>query len=96
MYICEECGATFEEPIKGNGIEKDSCPNCGDWGIYVAKKCSCCGEWMPAKGLEDICNNCKVEFERAVDQFVEIYAEALDLVESEVVEMTMDYLERRM
>ena len=95
MYICADCGATFEEPIKGNGIEKDSCPNCGEWGIFVAKKCPCCGEWMPVEGFDKVCKDCEDGFYDAIDLFVESYAETLDLVESEVIEMMMDYLERK-
>lgn len=95
MIICTDCGATFEESVQGSGIEKNSCPNCGSWGICVAERCPCCGEYMPKVGFRKICKNCEEEFERAVDGFVETYAEALDLVESEVVEMMLEYLERR-
>jgi len=88
MFICENCGAVFEEPIKGYEEEKDRCPNCGDWGFREAKKCIVCGE--PC--LEDLCDSCATDFALAVDGFIRMYAEELGLPRSKVADMIEDCL----
>lgn len=66
MYICEECGQTFEEPKiieehhpygMGYAVETFAvCPNCGEAGIEKMKQCSRCGEYVAElkNGLCDI------------------------------------------
>lgn len=67
MYICEECGAVFEEyevykeqhPY-GMGYSTEEiavCPYCKETGIKAAKKCSRCDNWVAE--LEDgLCDAC--------------------------------------
>ena len=54
MYICNECGAVFDEPaverevhfwIDGSPLEEFSvCPECGDTDFTEAFECDGCGE----------------------------------------------------
>lgn len=88
MLICENCGAVFEEPIKGFEEEKDSCPNCGDWGIREAKKCIVCGE--PC--LDDLCENCLGMFKEAVEGFIDMYSKELGLPKDRIIDLIEDNL----
>ena len=55
MYICNECGAVFDEPaverevhfwIDGSPVEEFSaCPECGDTDFTEAFECDGCGEY---------------------------------------------------
>lgn len=88
MLICENCGAIFEEPVKGFEEEKDSCPCCGDWGFKTAVKCKVCGE----PSVNGLCDDCIEEFDRALDGFIRLYAKTLGLREDEVIELIEDHI----
>lgn len=88
MFICEDCKATFDIPNKGYGIEKDSCPNCGSWGIREAKTCRICGE----PSINEICEGCKEEFKLAVEWFIDMFEKTLGLPRDEIVDMIEDNL----
>jgi len=78
MFICENCGAVFEEPIKGYEEEKDSCPNCGDWGFKEAKKCIACGE----PSLDELCEDCVNLIKQAFNGLIDLYAKDLNVSRS--------------
>ena len=67
MYICNDCGAVFEEckveyefhPY-GSGTAKEEwwyCPNCDSADFEEAKECKRCGEYFVSltDGLCDLC-----------------------------------------
>lgn len=71
MYICLECGYTFDQPHRfcethgfdhGPYEEWNSCPNCGgsfDEAVY----CDGCGEYGPASSMHEtpggmFCDDC--------------------------------------
>ena len=68
MFICNECGATFEEfkVIKeprpyGEGVAYEEfavCPHCEDTDIDEAKQCERCSELVAElhNGLCDVCH----------------------------------------
>lgn len=67
MYICKECGLSFETygvMYENHGechgtpaIEQIAvCPQCGSTGFEEAEQCESCGEWMP-KG-KSLCEEC--------------------------------------
>ena len=67
MFICNECGKTFEEPKvyyeshpygEGHAHEKWTvCPYCREADISEAEQCERCGDWVEStrKGLCDVC-----------------------------------------
>lgn len=69
MYICLECGETFEVPKvhyehhpygMGYAEEKwELCPHCGEAGFEIATMCNRCFEYVAhtTKGLCDECYN---------------------------------------
>lgn len=83
MYICKNCGAVFEEPIKGFEEEKDSCPICGDWDFVEAKKCRACGE--PC--TDDLCKDCEDQIKEAFYGFVDMYAEEIGITRRYITEI---------
>lgn len=83
MFICENCGAVFEEPIKGFEEEKDRCPNCGDWGFTEAKKCRVCGE----PSIDDLCEHCEDQIKEAFDGFVDMYSEELGITRQYIIDI---------
>lgn len=89
MLACKNCGAVFEEPIKGYEEEKDCCPNCGDWDITEAVRCRGCGEWS----AEDLCEDCKKNFKDAVRGFINMYVDALGMSYEDVTDLIEDCLE---
>ena len=55
MYICNECGARFEdlkEVVETHGLDTPPyetwyvCPHCGENDVSQAVECSRCGEWV--------------------------------------------------
>ena len=88
MYICNECGATFETPVRGYEEEKDSCPKCRSWGFTEAVRCHGCGEW----DSEKLCRNCKKNFKDAVRGFVDMYCKELNMRVDEVQDLIEDSL----
>ena len=71
MFVCVECGSTFEEPKsweEKHGLDCgpyenfSGCPYCG--GAYVeAHRCDCCGGWITSDsyvkiGDERYCEDC--------------------------------------
>lgn len=67
MYICNNCGATFDEYAieeeyhpYGNSyaVEKWAvCPCCGESDFDEAKKCKCCDEYV-AELKDGLCDCC--------------------------------------
>ena len=67
MFICNECGELFEEPIYikehhpyGDGYATEEwavCPYCKENDLDVAERCIQCGEYFAdlTSGLCDIC-----------------------------------------
>ena len=76
MYVCLDCGRTFDEPDRweekhgfdyGPFESWSGCPYCGE-GYTEAHKCDCCGKWIdgPYIKLENgdrICQNCYTTYE---------------------------------
>jgi hypothetical protein len=70
MFVCLECGCTFEDPkhcVNKHGLdtppyeEYSVCPECG--GDYTeAFRCDCCDEWITDTyikiGSERYCDDC--------------------------------------
>lgn len=65
MYICEECGAMFEQPRityeshpygEGWATEEGAvCPCCGEGGLFPeAIQCEYCGEYFALKDVDYI------------------------------------------
>lgn len=67
MYICKECGITFEEPKEYSDLhpcgdscveEKwEVCPHCDTPNIVEAKVCKRCGDYAAETSL-DLCDVC--------------------------------------
>lgn len=89
MYICGDCGMTFERPIIGIEEEPNACPNCGSWFYREAKKCKVCGEYA----IDDICEGCKAEFKTAVNGFIDLYVKELGMSRDDVIDLIEDSLE---
>ena len=55
MWICNDCGAVFENPREyyehDTGYYGMDCPHCGSDDIDEAKRCSECDEWVNEKNL---------------------------------------------
>lgn len=63
MYICDDCGMTFDEyesgeyrETYGEGVMRGTvsymcCPSCGSDNIEEAEKCTCCGEYFSPDNL---------------------------------------------
>lgn len=78
MYICLDCGATFDEPvhIKDNhGMEGPyyesftQCPKCGEGDIEEATFCDQCDTMIPVSYIKDrfgLCEACELG---ALNQF---------------------------
>ena len=72
MYICNDCGAVFEEPKiieehhpYGMGYATEYwavCSCCGDTDIQEAEECCRCGEYV-AELHEGMCDICYDEME---------------------------------
>ena len=74
MFICNECGETFEEPKihidkhpYGEGSAEEEwylCPKCHDSHIAKAVECSRCGRYVAedeviyGAGAQPLCNCC--------------------------------------
>lgn len=74
MYICDECDAVFEEPVRkqeyseeyGDGIAY-YCPHCGS-EEYTADECPSC---HGAKNTQDpVCRKCKLRVKGLLRLFV--------------------------
>lgn len=76
MYVCLECGLTFDEPdyweethgLRSGPYEHWSgCPNCH--GAYTETyKCACCNEWIDGTYIKTndgnrICEHCCITYE---------------------------------
>lgn len=67
MYICNDCGAFFEEPRityeshdygEGSALEEWAiCPYCKENDFTEAEQCSRCGEYF-AELEDDLCDIC--------------------------------------
>lgn len=63
MWICNDCGAVFENPSDyydhGTGYHSMDCPHCGSDDIDEAVRCAECGEWVNEKNLVNgLCPAC--------------------------------------
>ena len=68
MYICKECGRTFETPIKikEEGYEHDCSPCCKE-AFGNANECEVCGKYIDADESHILlCPECK---HRAIERF---------------------------
>lgn len=61
MYICDDCGAVFDEPFgqrQPHGEVYEVCPACGG-SFSEAKHCPVCGEYHhPAEQRFEVCDTC--------------------------------------
>ena len=67
MYICNNCGETFEKPKiyeehhpYGMGTATEyfaECPYCGEGDFDEARMCDRCGEWV-AETTKGLCEAC--------------------------------------
>ena len=76
MYVCLNCGRTFDEPHRweerhgfdyGPSESWSGCPYCGE-SYTDAHKCGCCEEWINGSYIklesgERICQNCHTAYE---------------------------------
>ena len=63
MWICNDCGAVFENPDEyyehDTGYHGMDCPHCGSDDIDEAERCSECDEWVNEKNLVNgLCPAC--------------------------------------
>lgn len=97
MYICKDCGKTFEVPAvfrEYHGLdygyeELSECPYCKSGNYVEAKSCHACGEPI-AEGK--LCPECLEDLRTAFDGFLGIYATALDMSRNEVADLIMDFV----
>lgn len=75
MYICEDCGATFEEPrvynetygVDGPPQPIHCCPACG--GDYrEAAVCTMCGKHFIDEEFQGICDDCQQDILKKLEQ----------------------------
>lgn len=72
MYICGECGSTFDEPIierddpSPDGVSLSSgyyeihyCPECGSDDVNEADRCPACGAWK-RYNKSVLCDECDI------------------------------------
>lgn len=97
MYICKDCGITFEEPVvfrENHGLEygyeeMTECPHCGSADFVEAKECKVCGQPI-AEG--EICSDCLDDFKKALDGFIDIYSSAMSMSRNDVADLIMDFV----
>ena len=64
MYICEDCGAVFDDPkVIGDDVDRgECCPDCGSYYFDEALECEECGEYFPAADIygydHHMCKEC--------------------------------------
>ena len=76
MFVCLECGKTFEEPTRWketHGLDYGPYEECGGspccGGAYgTAFECDCCGEWITGEYIKTdngkrFCENCIIHYE---------------------------------
>lgn len=79
MYVCEDCGRTFDEPIKtkeklgefwGAPAFHDIyvCPYCESEEIDKLSVCPVCGE--PMKADQDFCNACENFVSESLNDYI--------------------------
>ena len=66
MWICNDCGAVFENPREyyehDTGYHGADCPHCGSDNIDEAERCAECDEWVNEKNLiNGLCPACIVK-----------------------------------
>ena len=73
MYICADCGKTFEQPVvihddpsppgvalPSGYYEYYECPYCGEGAVEEAEECPSCGQWyLPNMSAKVLCEDCK-------------------------------------
>lgn len=80
MYICDECGALFEEPVRKREYSEEYgdstayyCPHCGS-EEYTADECPSC---HGAKNAQDpVCRKCKLRVKGLLRLFVSDFSRA--------------------
>ena len=76
MYVCLECGCTFENPSswrEPHGESLNGCPACG--GAYgEAEYCSRCGKYIP-ENYYHLCTECKQEAVNRYEQFLSTFSQ---------------------
>lgn len=86
MYICCECGQTFdEEEVR---VEKElmgeywgenayaetyHCPYCGADDFTEAHKCNVCGEWFEQESIEETCEECRSKLSKDLHELKNKY-----------------------
>lgn len=97
MYMCRDCGASFEEPnvwyddpsaegvslVKG-AYEYQECPNCGSDDIVEANICEKCGSAFLGEG--HLCKYCKADFATSLREVQSLYGLDEDLFAEQVAE----------
>ena len=66
MWICNDCGAVFENPREyyelDTGYHGADCPHCGSDDIDEAKRCAECDEWVNENTIVNgLCPACIVK-----------------------------------
>ena len=88
MYICNNCGKTFDDcvvvydsvPYGSTNVDYPSecvCPHCGDDDIEEVKVCSC-GD-IATQGR--LCNNCAENFKFDIKEICKKYEVDLDAID---------------
>lgn len=80
MYICDECDAVFEEPVRKQEYSEEYgdsiayyCPHCGS-EEYAADECPSCHGAKNAQG--PVCRKCKLRVKGLLRLFVRDFSRA--------------------
>lgn len=89
MYICLECGKTFERPKKYyeryeySQITFRECPYCGSQAFETATTCDICGDYISQSQAQyGMCVNCEMntdaDFKKSLSRYSEKQLEYLN------------------
>lgn len=99
MYICENCGEIFDEPLYveerpcSDFPETETwsyCPNCRDDDYEEAVKCKICGKYFPRYHCDEFCKECQVKVKKAFNALIE---ENFSEAEIELINMMYQEME---
>lgn len=98
LYICKECGTSFEEPYEWyddpspSGVSLSSgaycyqeCPNCESEDFEEAKECEKCGKAFFGNGY--LCDYCKADFITSLKEVKSLYGLDERTFEEEISEV---------
>lgn len=100
MYICGECGRTFDEPavekeihweLPGSPSRRyEVCPHCGSGGYEVVHYCAlCCATVPESMSKYNLCEDCE---DTALERCVELVDKWRALIEARFTKEEQRYL----